>query len=260
MSALEKRNELVDDALNQLRQLGQKWQDRLTIDNLRLDERYLVEQLNIWVYLERPWRGTTREFLAIFHYLGSRTLGTLPQHCKIERGDQAKGHSRRGIKTNHVSSQPECGDNQQAVLVDIVKLVKSPDVAVPTLVRLCRFDELQQIWRDTVYYSWVNGLIFLGGLADRVSGPVCRRLPIGLNQLPDQVIQGGTQVMHSVTDDGGNTDRDLLSDLKPVNALSGLRIEIDTDSIWISGAESLPFGIKIADVFFGPFDLGPNTE
>lgn len=268
MNSSEKRDELINNSLNQLRRLGKKWQDRLTMDNLRLDERYVVGQLNIWIHFKRTWRGATSEFLAVLQDRDARTLGiglslegqTGGRWGRSERSDNAEGPPWCGTKADSPISQAEGGNNQQAVLVEIVKLVKSPEVLVPTLVRLRRFDELQRCRRNTVYYSWVKGLVFLGSLADRISGPICNRPPISLNQLTSQVVQRGTQVMHSVTDDRGEADGDLLPDLVSVDALSGLRIEIDANTIWISGAERLPLSIKIADVFFGPFDFRPDAD
>ena len=47
----EERKELTDNAIDKARQLMEKWKNRLTLDNLRLAERYLVGELEILVHL-----------------------------------------------------------------------------------------------------------------------------------------------------------------------------------------------------------------
>src|SRR5947209_925734 len=49
----EERTEAVNDALDKLRKLGQKWDDRPTLDNLRLSERYGVGEFEVIVHLQR---------------------------------------------------------------------------------------------------------------------------------------------------------------------------------------------------------------
>jgi hypothetical protein len=64
----------------------------------------------------------------------------------------------------------------------------------------------------------------------------------------------------SISDDRRDGFRDLLLDLNPVDLLSSLRVEIDSVSVWVSGAESLPYGIKIADVVLGPLDFRQDAD
>src|SRR6266446_8204917 len=67
MSDSEERTEAVSHALNELRELGQKWNDRLTTDNLRLRERYGTGEIEIIVHVE--WRpivpGKSKRFCAV---------------------------------------------------------------------------------------------------------------------------------------------------------------------------------------------------
>ena len=56
----EERKELTDNAIDKAHQLMEKWKNRLTLDNLRLAERYLVGELEILVDLRIGLPGYAR--------------------------------------------------------------------------------------------------------------------------------------------------------------------------------------------------------
>jgi hypothetical protein len=60
MNTSEKRDELIDDIIDKLRKLGQKWNDRLTLDNRRFSERYLKGQIEVTVHGSRVTSVQTR--------------------------------------------------------------------------------------------------------------------------------------------------------------------------------------------------------
>jgi hypothetical protein len=154
----------------------------------------------------------------------------------------------------------ECSSGKHPVFVENVKLVKFPEVIVPSTVRLQGINEGYQCGLHSLYFSGGFGFVLGMSLANRKVGRFARRTPTNLNQLPSQVVEGGTQVVNGVPDDRGDDFRDLLSDLDPVDLLCGLRIELDPVSVWVSGTERLPCGIEITDVVFGPLDFRPDGE
>jgi hypothetical protein len=100
---------------------------------------------------------------------------------------------------------PVCNDQKETVLVEVVKLAQNPEVAVPTLVWLSRFDKCQWSGSDALYMSlYRGGFVRLCGVAGWIRSVPSRCLPIRFDQLPSQVVERGSQIVNNVTD--GRTD------------------------------------------------------
>src|SRR5206468_639711 len=71
MNELEERNELRDNPIDKMGQLMQKWNDRLTLDNLRFSERYVNHGLRIHIHFRTCHEGYySGEFCAALQHWG----------------------------------------------------------------------------------------------------------------------------------------------------------------------------------------------
>jgi hypothetical protein len=257
---LQKRDELVDDAIHQLRELGQKWQDRLTLDNLRLDERYLIGDLSVGVEFRPLGWADGDNLIAFLNYWPSRAGGPLGRG-----GGEVDPHSYRTLlpgrkeKARGDVTNLHGGDDQHSVFVEVVQLVKAPEAVVPSLIRLCGLDELKRTRGDALYYSGVEGFIFLGSLANRVRGSLRRSASAGFNQLPCEVVQSGAQAVGGLTNDDGDTGRKACAYVNPKSLLTGLRVFLGPASIGAGIAKDSQVMFQISDVLFGPVDFRPDA-
>jgi hypothetical protein len=70
-----------------------------------------------------------------------------------------------------------------------------------------------------------------------------------------QMIEGTSEVLDRVASDGRDGDRGRLDTGEVVDRLVRLRSVLGPDFIGVCGEEGADLGLKITDVFFGPFDF-----
>jgi hypothetical protein len=265
MAELEKRDKLVDNALDQLRALGQKWHDRLTLDNLRLCERYLDGTIELLILLRRqaalPFES--HDFCAVlkhWEHSGRRRgveEGGKPLADAIQQSPTLLG-SEPGMGVAAIAELPQPAmpdDEQEAVLVDVVKLAECPERSIPTLVRLDRLNESFRTRADSLYFSRGMGHVFGRSIIKREGGLLSGGGSVRLDQLPRQVVEAAPQVVDGITGNQGQVDWRLCPHLSPKNSLIGLRVIVAQDAIWAGFSKGADPAFEIADVVFGPFDL-----
>lgn len=259
MSELGKQTELVNDPVDQMRKLMEKWDNRLTLDNLRLAERYLEGGLEIHVHI--------RVFAVV--NVDATDFCAVLKNCKPLSASAAglghDGHALGGLlggvvldPANHGGATAERSNEQEAVFVDVVKLVKFPEDIIATLVRLERVEDAYRSRRHSLYFSGRVGFVFGSSLEDGKAGPVApraRRSTVGQNQLPGQMVKTAPQVVQNLPDQQGDGPGDTGADLHPIDLISGLRVYLDSESIRVTFAEGLQPLFEITDVLFGPFDF-----
>jgi hypothetical protein len=272
MSELEQRNKPSDDAIDKMNKLMQKWKDRLTVDNLRLSERYLKGEVEVIVHLWATFPGDAGYFCSILKNWESsgsseNRMGDSASHVLMHLRSQSPNRrlpcqDRRegGGITEIELPEAERHDQQEAVLVDIVKFVECPKIVAPTLVRLERVNKPYRSGIHSLYLSRRFGFVLGRSLADGKIGPVARGIPVCLNQLPSQVVERTAQLVDGFPDDQGEVFGWLRPNLDPKDALAGLRVLVAQHAIWVSFAEGQNPSFKITDVVFGPFDFRPNAE
>src|ERR1700693_287600 len=148
MSELQKRDELVDDAVYKMGQLMEKWKNRLTLDNLRLSERYLKGNLEVQILFREHGRLKSTNLCAV--------LSRWNCPIRLDSGGRSNFNflplpesSRSGAHPN--MAFPECRDDQKSVLITNVKLVEFPEIVVSTLVRLGSLDEVYRSRAHSLY-------------------------------------------------------------------------------------------------------------
>lgn len=223
MNELQERNELVGHALGKLREMHQKWTDRLTINNLRLGDRYLEGEIEVFVHLKRRSVGPTNT----------------GQFCLILR------HGK------NVSQQ-------EAVFIGVVQLAEFPERVVPTLVGLSQLDEVYSARIHSLYFSSKLSFVFGRSFLDRESRSAAGRTAAGLNQATSKMVKSAAEIMDSVPNDQTKVRRQFLPKLK--DAVAGLQVLIAPDRIVVGFSKDSDPTFEITDVVFGPFDFRPDAD
>ena len=199
VTEFEERNDLVDHARDNLRTIGQKWNDRLTLNNLRLIDRYLEGEIEILIHLRRGAArpGDADDFCASLKH-DREPSGTNVDRpvglCSKLFDKSADGRiTKSGVIVAGVAKtkrlDPLGYDEQDAVLVGIVQLADDPDRLIPSLVRLDGLDEAYHLRSDSLYLSRGSVFQFGRGILDRETNPVDGLGAVGFDQPTGQVIE-----------------------------------------------------------------------
>ena len=254
--SLEPSGEGRNDALDKCRELMERFEQRLTLDNPRLIQRYIASELYLLIRFRIG--GIDEEFIACLQrekgVLGSDEY-TDRWRIKIgERPPHMLPHMRYEIE----SWKHRTNGDQQAVFVDIVKSVECPEIIIPTLVWFERVDCFERLIPRTLHFSVFLGFVFLGIACDREIYPdrIWRIVPgVVTNNLVGQMVQGTHQVLNGIASNKGKTFGGRLNARDVINELSRLRIALGPDSIGCGMEESSDLAVNITDVLFGPFNF-----
>src|SRR5216683_1218664 len=142
LQSRKQRTEAGNQAIDQIRHVLKRFDQRLRLKNLRLAERYIEAELHLLVHFRI--REIGEEFVA---YLQRAQAVSGPQeeihHRKVSEpsggfgiGGQTllKTAMKQGTNIDAAKGRPNGG--QSPVFVDVVKLVESPESIVPTFIRL----------------------------------------------------------------------------------------------------------------------------
>jgi len=253
-----------DDGINKIRKMMEKWQNRMTLDNLRLCERYLNGDVVLFIIVIPAGElslGHPSEYCAIF-----QNVDSLSRLEGIENGwvDLRDGNSP--APTNPVFRQgnvaPPAGsaDHEQTMLVNNVEMMDQPEIVVSSLIRVQSVDHAFRDRADSLYLSQKVGFIFGRSVKNRELNP-SRDVAVRLNELPNEMVEGAPQIVDSIPDDAGEIIGDspvaINSDL--LDFVSGLRIILADDEVGVGLAEGVNAGFKITDVILGPFDFKSDS-
>jgi hypothetical protein len=187
----------VNDALNEFRELYKRWDNRLTLENIDIAERYIKSGLQLLADLHIRGRGDDIDLRAIVHRADETIL---------------EGYCNPALKGScHVWYAAEKYDRQnQLVFVGYVEVMDGPERVIPSFVRFQTFDYLDDIWAGAVYLSLLNSLIKIVPFACEREINLLDVPPAEPNKIACQQIQGGSEVVNRVTDDQGNLIRKLF--------------------------------------------------
>lgn len=264
MSTSEERDKLADDSINKARKLVEKWNDRLTMDNLRLCERYLKGEIEFLVSLYRE-PGHAAQFCAVIKYAGQSGSGSMPSNHEARNSSDALGRQFShgflgGPQTEAERIDAKCHHGQQPMFVNIVEFVEAPEIVVPTLIRLERINDAYGARAHSLYLSRRIGFVFGSTLADGEVSVRATGLPVCVNQLPRQVVKAASQLVDCLSDQQREDHRGICMNMNSEHSLSGLRVILGQNAVWIGFAEGQDVGFQITDVAFGPFDFRPDAE
>jgi hypothetical protein len=265
----EQGRKQLDEAFDKLDELVERWNNRLTLDNLDLAKRYLKNELRVHVHL-RYWVVSAAgedsvDFCAIFQrecFLEPHHFSGLADHLfevafvpGVEK--LVQGECIDSARVRHADG------HQELVFVRDVELVEPPERVARSLVRFGFLDEVHRTFRRSLYLSGSAGFKSIGvpGLTAEhgESGVIVDGFVLGTNHLANEQVESGTQVVDAVPGDGAPQERRLFGDFDPVDQISRMRLVIMNDSVRLVLLEPLVSGLEVTEVMFGPFDLYPNT-
>ena len=283
MNTSEDRDKLVDDAVHKLRELGQKWNDRLTLDNRWFSERYLKGEIEIGLILGKNG-GQDSPYLAAVLKNTQSSIGLQPNRsidhellcvagqdaiqpdshvAALKAGNVRSFEGLNGVERlprRHNSAEREGSYKQETVLVEIVQLMEYPKHTVPTLVRLDGLKEFYESRAELLFFGKVSGFVFGRSLADGKLSPLVRLPSVGFVCLPRQMIECASQIVECVPGNEGERDGCIASHFDPMDFVSRLRVTLDSESIRVLVPECPHSRFKILDVLVGPFDFRPDAD
>ncbi len=254
LTSSEKRFEVGNNVADKIKRTLERFENRLSLRDLRLSERYLKSELQILVQFK-----VFKEYVASFQRTNLLLGGNELISCVSEASEQrnASPPIPQSVNRNH-----RCADSSKcAVLVDVIQFAEPPNRVIPTLVRFDRIDRFYRIFAHQLYFSMLTGFVFLGGAGNRESNRAELSTAIGTftggeNELIGQVIESGPERLQNVTTDQrnicanvGDVDDDVLPELRK------LRMTLGANFIWLGFDEAPNSGFQVMDMFFGPFDF-----
>jgi hypothetical protein len=240
------------DGVDEIRELMKNWKNRFTCDNPRVSERYLKGELRVLVEIKSlvPL-GNTIKLCAV-----------LQRERQITRDRDGNDLLFRGqVNPDHRRFVTHADYEEKSVLVKIIEGMQHEQIIVPSVIRLERVDHLFSLWSDSLYISSRKGFVCLGTLIDREANPSASRdAVIGQNQLPNQMVKSGPQVLEDVADNGGEVCRNIFSDKNPPDQIIGLRVFLSDRGVRIGFEKGFQSTVEITDVLLGPLDFTPNNK
>jgi len=274
----EKRPETENQVVNAIERFNEEWKNRFTLDNPRLVENYVKGKLHFLILIEEAVKPRNQFVAFIERAIPKRFIG---DDVEIERGTkvniggnvdpfffQRGSRQRAPDKPGSLEVRHGRADGyQEAVLVDIVKLIESPENIVPSLVRFGRVDRIYCRLRHALYFSFTRGFVLRGtlridnGKTDSLA--FCRSqgdsLSQGsdLHQIPSKIIKRASHVVEGISSNQRDNRRHGLgpSEIMLSDCLGKLRIWLDTNSVRIPVQEFSDFPFQILDVLVGPCGL-----
>jgi hypothetical protein len=249
--------EIGDDLLDKIRQLMNRWENRLTLNNLRLIERYLEGELRILIHTR--WHG--EEYCAVFY--GEDSIRRRYVHIHDWRAHDT-GPSGADDHCAPKSCRDGCvkcesGGKQEAVFLSVVKLAQLPKGVCPSFVRFGQIDRVHRVLRHALYFSHTSGFIFVGVAEDRESRESRGNTSVPFDQSANDVVESGSEVLEDFSRAQGNFIGNIFPLPKPKHPLARLRVDLADDFIRARvGFESTDVCFEITDVLFGPFDFYAN--
>jgi hypothetical protein len=247
-----------DSVADQIREMLERFKNRLTLDNPRLVERYIKGELHLLIQLIIG--SSDEKFVAILQRAqpvcwGKKDGGIAHEIRKPPR--HIFGHQAPNIDALKRSTYRE----QQSVLVDTVQLIEDPEVtSCPSVVWFEAIDCVYGVLPQALYFSRRQGFVLRGARIDgemeiAACGPRRNR-----EQLLDQMIEGGPEILDDIARNRREVQGNRLSPADVIDWLASLRIALGRDFIWIGAAKRSDLTMQVSDVLFGPFDFYLNQR
>jgi len=252
-----------NDLGHEITRLMERFDNRLTLSNLRLAERYMKGEINVLIRL--CIRGINEDYVACFQRTDSllrsdvnvcgdsedevltvrrppqQATATVFQVSSVPIGVQESQRSRDGC--------------QLAVFIDQIECVESPENRIASLVWLAPLNALATLWADALYFFPKVGLFSLG----RVKDWECREASRTRHESVDEVIKGASQVLQHIASDRRERGGRIGHLNHAIEQLSRIRIALGPEFIGVCVTESDKLIFEFRDVLFGPFNFGRRT-
>ena len=257
LAPLAVRLKRVDDTINKLRQLSQRWDNRLVLEGFPLTKLYLDGRVAIALIVDVSG-GAGPD---VSSPLDNSPIGG---HNSTDGENRAWRNRRRVLflilsdANNNVIGDNDRGD-EHAVLLHSVKLVESNETRVaPSLVRFYDISNYQrEIGRGSLYKSVTTGSYEVVPVATKREIGSFSDSRLAFKNLSGDEIKGCTEIVNDIPNDRGNNFRKALgSNYRDMVAFaSGSAILVGASGINVLLDKASEPRFKLVDVLVGPFDL-----
>jgi hypothetical protein len=253
--------ELKDSVANKISKMLDRFNQRLTLDNLRLIERYIKAEIVLLIHFHING-GQYVAYLQRAHVVSGPEKGGHPgEITRLERRSENSAllshspGSPHGRATKIQASECAPDSDNNAVLVDVVQAVKHPKlVPLPSFVRFELAKRINSVLPQAALYF---SLKVVGGIRGGEIEVLVRSGGAKPNdqQVIGQMIKSAPEILDCITSDGDDDSRGG-SDLGYLIAhFTKLRIYIFDDGIGLGAEEGVDLAMEIDDVLFGPFNF-----
>jgi hypothetical protein len=258
------RQKATNESIDKITGLLERFEQRLTLDNLRLSERYVKGELDILVRFKVP-RDTENQVALIRANLSvGRSEPSNPGgQFALNPNCHIRGHFLQ-VPPSNVEAKfidRENGSHQEPMLVDIVKVMEDPEGVVSSLIWFGSLNQIFSLARGALFLSAVRGQILLEtilALENWESRPIraCRSGPgMSTDQLKEKMVKRTSKVMGGISRDECNSARNWLALIQEIGRGVVFDVILGRDQIWLRGKKVGPLPIQVTDVLFGPFDF-----
>jgi hypothetical protein len=228
----QERLEAKNQTLDKIHKLMQSWEQRITLQNRRLIDRFSDFSIYILLHI----RIQSEVWVC-------RLQKELPEPKKIL--DPVGGEQR--VMAN---------GEERSVLVDNIKLVNTPKGVVTTSIRLERVNGFYRGLSHSMYFSnlvpLVSGFVLRNRELDIAGGLLSRTHP---DQLICQMVKCGAQIMDNISGAGNHIEGNSSERGEILKAVSRCRIDLFQDHLLARVPESGQLDVEIFEVLLGPLNL-----
>lgn len=251
--------ELRDNSADVVSQLRKRWENRLTLTNPRLVERYVSGELWMFVKVDvSNLDSLPEDFYAVLNGYG-RALGT---HLHDERGNEI-ANEHLDVRRNdipHSESLNNAAHEDYPVLVYVVQAMQQPQIVVPSLIWFERVDQINRRLAHSLYWSTSHAsYVYLGRSADRENGVAQIEAGPAMEggKSASKMVERTPQILNHVPDNKWPILGDRPKNLGAIDTLVGLRVILEDEFIAAGFIKGFQPRAEITDVLFGPFDFRP---
>ena len=259
MQKSEQVGKTGDNALNELVHFVQRFEQRPTLDNLRLVNRYVEGKFHFALqfhdarfdidciaYFQRFDRtaeiGTGNELKDSTRITPFADCGTHPPIIEFGGGSILEPHG---------------SGEQKPVLVHIVQSSELPEPIIPSLVWFQSVDAFNCIAGGLLYFSTSLGRhVIIEALTEREKDVL-----FGCSERTDDddsvchVVESRPKVLQNVSSDYGDHLWNFRNRNDLENMISGFRINLAAQEIAVFLVEGVECDLQLTDVLIGPFDF-----
>jgi len=228
----EERLELKDQVFNKLDELMQRWEHRITPRNLRFIDRFLDVQVHILLHL--LVKNSSKIWVARLDKNLMESPGIIDPICP--------------------SQKVVIDGEEHPVLIDVVKLMQSPERFVPTSVRFEAIDSFYRQRAHALYFSSLVPIVSGNILKNRKPGLLSRSSAISKNELVCEMVESGAEVVSNIAC-CPNRISGQYPKIRLLDTCAGCRINISQEHVLFKVPEFGKLGIEVTEVLLGPLNL-----
>jgi hypothetical protein len=240
----KQRQELANQVIHEIYKLTERWEQRITLNNLRIVDRFLNFELHILLHIR------------------VKTFGSVEMWGACISNQKITGHPVANQKV--VASDTE----MSSVFVDVVELVNAPQgVAVtPAFVWLKRINHFYRLWPDALYFSSLLGFVSSGILRNREFDSTTRfdRRRSNHGQLVCEMVERASKIMDNISSARNDINRQSESFVSGVaghlESTPDWRIRLSDNNVSVIVPTRHNLRFEVCEVLLGPLDFYADKE